>query len=312
MRGCTNLGQEGTESGRTREKGARRREANRRGKPGGGGAEEGTERRRGRGLGGGGRYTPFGLGGDGEGREPGELGAEGARTIRVGARRGRRAGLSRALPTSSPSSRGFQAANKGSSGGRALRAQVRPPRPGQGGQRPEGHCPAPRPTAPPTPSGSPPGPPEPRPRAPAALTGWRSAAPRRARPPAADACSARWCGSTGSGSDSRRPASGLPWPAPPSRSRARAPGGSDARGPRGARPWPWARDARTQEDQEGPARPCGLRTAPARAAHVPAVRWGRGAPAVHMRAAPPSAPSPRAGAGRDLGPRVKLLRPRPC
>lgn len=131
------------------------------------------------------------------------------------------------LPTTSRAS-GRLSLNKGGSQGRARCAQVRPWRPSQDGQRPRTPCsPAPdagipplRQTKTPVPQATH-APPPPmtqnhtsrkpqRPRA--ALTGWRSAAPRRARPPATDACSARWYGSTGSGLDSLPPASRRPPP----------------------------------------------------------------------------------------------------
>lgn len=134
----------------------------------------------------------------------------------------------RAFPGDSqllPGPAGIPSLNKDGSPGRALSAQVRPWRPSQDGQKaqhtlrrtlgyptsPNQH---PRPQATHGPrfplNRTPHGPQRPR----AALTGWRSAAPRRARPPATDACSARWYGSTGSGLDSlplasRRPP---PWP----------------------------------------------------------------------------------------------------
>lgn len=69
---------------------------------------------------------------------------------------------------------------------------------------------------------------------------------------------------------------------------------SDARGPGGPGATLRAPDC---------ARPHGPRPSCARGAG--------GAPAVHMRSAPPSAPSPRAGAGRDLGRRLAAA-PRAC
>lgn len=232
------------------------------------------------------------------------------------------AGLSRASPGNPPVRRGIP--NKGGSGGRALRpGPPSAPRPGRTkarGPPPPAACG--RAPAHARPCG--PGPPPPAPRA---LTGWRSAAPRRARPPAADACTAPCCGSTGSGSGTPRPASGRPRSAPPSRSTARAPAN---RGARGARPWP--RRATTLAAPTGRGGPgasptgSGLRppALPA-AAHVPAVRGaggrqlctcarllpshphlpragaGRGPPAARRAAAPPSPPRGSPGCGGDEG-----------
>ena len=254
--------------------------------------------------------------GGGEGPGKGREGGKGER--RTAASRtgpGGAAGLPPPAPNNFPVQRGFRAPNKGGSRGGARCAQVRPPCPGQGGQRPRRTI-------------LPPGPRTPA-RDPPARLAPRGPAPRRTH--RMDVCGA----TAGTASSSKcmqrtvvrkhRQRLGHPLPgfwattaSTPQQQHITSASRQGRAGRAGCTAMAHgAQDTRTL----GPivrARRVGCRlwTAPSRrptAAHVPAVRGGRGAPAVHMRAAPPFPPPPPQGPGRgeDLQPCVRLRRPLP-
>lgn len=264
---------------RVREGGARRASRSRDGGTAaraGGGSAESEARGRGKERGRGGRRAPGAGGPSGAGRSGRASGPAGLGAFPGG-------------PDDSPGPPGLRAPNKGGSGGGALCAQVRPPS-GHGGQRPRRTIPG-RPARP----------------------GSRGPAPAPRRTHRIEVCGA----TAGTASSSRcmqrtvvrkhrqrlgHPLLGLgatSASAPQHEHRAsasrqgRAARTAMTHGARGARArGPTAKARRVHRR---------LRTAPARrpgAAHVPAVRRGRGAPAVHMRAAPPFPPPPPRGPGR--------------
>ena len=269
----------------------------------GGGSAESEERGRGKERGRGGRRAPGAGGPSRAGEDRASIRASGA------------GGFPR-RPRRLPRPRGLRAPNKGGSGGGARCAQVRPPS-GHGGQRPLRTIPG-RPARPDSRSPAPGAPrpaTRPGPRPPGAPR-FSGPCPRRPAPRRTHRIEV--CGATAGTASSNRcmqrtvvrkhrqrlghPLLGLgatSASAPQHEHRTsasrqgRAARTAMTHGVRGA----WARGptARARRVHRR------LRTAPARrrgAAHFPAVRRGRGAPAVHMRAAPPFPPPPPRGPGR--------------